>query len=720
MTSKIFSMSLRSWLVGSLVLLVFAGPLALGLAGFGIVQPLMVFDGTYQTFGMLDRLVHFDLPGIRHVPYLGVLLCYALAPFYIVLGHSIYAAYAAAQVLVMLSWLACLWAMIWAIGRPSREARYLACLLFVLYFALYLALRLVPNIPLNASLIKVIYEPAASLIYAREAVSVFLALAIVRIPSPRSRRRAMAVGAGILLFWSPSSGLATLLVASAIQLCGEWIDSPNWRVGVARGLGNLGLTVLAGFGAAFILSGGHPVVLFSRVFLDAAGNQFWFFLPFNDHTRLLNARDLIQMFAPKLHIGALMIAVTAPTIYCWWRAVPFSRRADTIALICASQLLSATFSQAGGHFMGYYLLPYICTASIPIAIWVLDRAKALPWPGVSRRQSALLCGIGLILATVVAIRVQASAAYAQVRQEVATSVWLPEAGMAYPGIASGEVAYLRHIRADMDRRHVPASQRLISSYHAWPSVLLAADPHPRFNSIIHLMSAADRAEFSADFARNRPEMAATLDVSSTSKVEPWNTRSSWPFYRELLANYQPAARGTQFVYWTRRPQSAKIPNPRAPACQIAQMAANRVALTFDGPLPDLGGQPGILDVELSYDGNPGRPGLNGDLGRGYVRVSDRASGLMIVLNQLALAGHDANDALDARPGLLYGLPGGRQTIGIPVEHDPRHTSTLVLEMLGGSRASMAVSGCRVLALMPDPYVTPDAWRAVSPSADLVF
>lgn len=693
------------------VFLVLAVPLLLGLAGLGVVMPLQVLDGTYQTFGMLDRLVHGDLPGVDQVPYLGVLLCYALGLLFVLFGRTIFAAYAASQLAVMVAWFACLWLLAWACGRQRSAARRFAALLFLATFAVHLLIKLTPGVALDADPFLFAFEPGVSMIYLREAASILAVAATAWITDAHRRRQALAAAAGVLLFWSPAAGLATLLVTGATIMAGEIAERRSSRSFLVRSAGYLAIVCLAAAAASTVLSGGHPVRLFNKIFLDTGGNQFWFFATFRDGSRLLRVSDLFALVSPHGPASAVLVAalVVTSTIQ-WRRSSPFSARADAIVLIAGSQFLSGLISGAGGHFAPQYLMPFICSAGVIPIIWCWDKVVARGMVhsyGGSVRRAVL---VAFVLVDTVLLVFWSGTGTIKFRRPV----WVAEAGMAFPATARGEIDYLRRLRADMDRRGVPPRSRIMSTYYAWPNVMLNAAPHPRFNSIIHLMTQADHMEFADYLRRTRPEIVGTLDWRSTRGWELWNVRAGWPFYRAVLADYRPVASGTQYVYWTRREHSAATAGAVLPQCRVRQVSPGSVELAFTGPIEGIAGGAGFIDVMLGYLAEPGRPGLNGDLGLGYVRVDDQSSGLRDLRARYYPQGKGMTPELKSPQGVWYGLPTGRRHFAIPVEHDGRHVSRLLLETKGGTGARLRVEECRSTALLPDPYAAAAPLPAIAP------
>lgn len=701
----------RPELLLSLVAFAAIGLLVIGKFGasyFG--NPLVTIDGTYQTFGMLDRLRQFDLPGVRQVPYLGILICYCLAPIYFLLGGTIFAAAAAAQIMVQLSWFLTLAVMCWAAGCSRRLALQIAGTFFLFFLFVFLFSFTTDHLKTVNNLFATAYAPGASLFYLREAAPLGLVLATSHLVDDHRRRQVIAVLAGVFLFWSAAAGVALLVTVTVVQAIGECREPRHWYRNGAVAATNVLLTAISAGLTALVLSGGHPIRLIKRMFIDTASNQFWFFGPFADGARLLTVGDAVRILFPNFAFGLLMLACAAVMVLSWRRAGPYSRRADAIFIVCGSTLVSGFLTQAGGHVDSHYFGGFVY-AGVALIVALLTngalsrlrgwRQKMEPAVWLARR----ICVIGGPAAVTLVIAVpvfrhtlQSKLLWPFIPRQTS---YLSEAGMAFPTTASGEIARLKAERRNMDRMGIPADRRMLSTYHAWPDVLVGARPHPRFNSIIHTLTEADRRDYAQYLRKQKPKIVATINPL-VSGWEFWNVRANWLFYREVVTAYQPSWSGTMTTYWRRR--SAPVPYSASPLpnCRIQPIGPKSARISFTGPLP-AGMRAGLLDVELDYSADLGKLDLSGNLGRGYVRVADRSQALLKKVAQLRAAGALLPDFIDASPGVWYGLPGGTHRQGIPVEYLAQKSAVLDMDLQGGSASRLQVRSCHVLRALPDPF-----------------
>ena len=674
-------------------------------AGIGWVKPLVTVDGTYQTFAMLNRLSDGNLPGRDNVPYLGVIMCYALAPIFFLMGKTIFAAFAAAQLAVLLAWFGTCTALLWAVDFSRRQALSMGAAFFSVLFVVSAA----TGIAMTS------YRAGQSMILLRESSGLILALAMLCMHSDARRRVVIAVGSGILLFWSPSSGVATLLAGLGIIGLGLFKQH-----GLRRGLlalsGYAGVAIMSALATATILSAGAPLWLIQKVFLNASQTQFWFFAGFGGDDRLLNLRDAVSMFAPSVGQGVTRIFLVAAVVYAYLRAGIGSRHADAIGLICGAQLLSGLATQAAGHFSPYYLDCFNYSALIVVL------GLVLPWIlRLHLSKKAGLAGLGMIAIGAVAAglfltmstRGQKIHKAIQARLDPASQYYFAEAGMDFPANTSGEVAFLRGQRAAMDKAGIPADRRMMSAYYSWADVAVGAAQQTHFNSVIQLMSDADRDEFTQHLISHNPELVSTLDPASTAWAL-WNLRASWSFYRAALIGHEPTWRGSSMLYWQRRPAPLAPRTDNLPTCTIARQSPTTVGIQVAGGA--VGAPPVLLDVAISYSANPGPPGLNGDLGRGYLRVTDRSPVLRATMAALQATGTPISDELAANGGFKYGLPAGNKQLSIPVEFQSGSAAPLQFELQGGAKAKLDITSCRVLGALPDPFPQIDRLPKLAPTA----
>ena len=696
----------RRWF--AMVMILLAGVLTAAMivashAGLGWIKPLVTVDGTYQTFAMLNRLSGGALPGQDFVPYLGVLLCYGLSPAFWLFGQSVFGAFAAAQLMVQFAWFATCVALLWGSGFSRRNALVLGA---VVYMALFV-------VSFAGGFLTDAYRAGQSLMFLRDSAALPVVLAMVMVSTARLRRGIIAAGVGVMLFWSPSAGVALFCTGMAVIAAGLMTEC-GLRKSIPPFLGLAGIAILSALLTATIISGGYPLWLINKVFLGAGQTQFWFFGGFSGDDRLLRISDAVEMIAPTWREGLLLTALLTACAVACWRSGIGSRRCDAIALICGSQLVSGLASQAAGHLEFRYLHSFAASALVVLIGLLLPFALKLRISSRVAMISVGLVGVVAVVALpVIAVTERGNKLYAKLSAQLnsGSKVQLSEAGMAFPVSVMGEVEFLRRLRSNFDSAGVPADRRMISAYYSWSDITLGAAQSPRFSSIIQLMTDNDRAYFANHLKDRAPELVSTLDPAASTWAL-WNLRASWSFYRAALATHDPKWRGSSMVYWARRPNPITAQTTNLPSCTIKQASADTVELSFQGGAT--GGAPVLLDIALTYSALPGRAGLNGDLGRGYLRVADRSPILLSSIVDLANRGATVPDSLDAAPGLFYGLPSGQRQSSIPVEYRDGQIALIRLDVQGGNSATLKVDTCKVTSALPNPLAQLDRLARLTP------
>lgn len=651
--------------------------------GLGWIDPLQTADGTYQTFGMLDRLMRGELPGLDYIPYLGIGLNYVLALPYAALGANIFAAFAAGQLGTTASWLLICWLLCWIAGFQRRDALTVAMLLFVVGAVL----------DLSFSTLSPGYRSGHSLLLLRECAVLPGIAAIVLIPDERRRMLVLAMLAGIMVFWSPSAGIGQL-AASLITVLIVTIGRHGWR-GLLPMAALGGLAILAALATATLLSLGDPAQLLRRVFLVTGNSQFWFFGGFGPTDRVLTVADFRWAVAPNSDYALRLLIALAGFGIALRRHGALTRRGQAAILVLLAWSISGLGSSYAGHASVRYLTPLYAAGTVLLAAMAVHRWYGRPIAVTGRWTFPVASAAACLVAAAAAYLIAAGVGPGGRRPAAGGPGHIAALGLTLPVEANRELRFVQSVRTDLDLRKLPADRRIFSTYYAWPDVLLGASPRPAFNSIIHVLGQEDQRKYLSDFRAAATPWAATLDPAWTG-YDLWSVRASWFFYRELVAHYRPVFRGNAATYWRRR--SVPAPMVTTPFdCHIDRIDHRRTDIRIAGPSPSA-----LLDVAISYDAATGTPNFRGDLGRGYLHVDDHASRLRERLERhrerrLVIQRDNAG-----RPSVEYGLPAGRHGRLLPVEHRQGQDSIVSFEVRGSANRSLTIHSCRVLRAFENP------------------
>jgi hypothetical protein len=550
-----------------------------GLRGAWLLHAhsLNSLDGALQTWFAADHFASGEQLGTAFQSYLGVTMVLALLPVFVAGGKTLFASTLAAYALVLAGAFATSYACAWLIRAIPPRARWQVALLLLalFYYAGPLAGQ-ASGIVWPATL-----DPGVSLRPLRGALPFFvLPFFVVLVRRVWLEGRAFAGGlplglvAGAGLLWSNDAGLPLVIALAGALVLALW-QRPAL---LAKTLAAFGLGVAVSAGAILLaVTHGAPGPWLQYNFRDVAGDQFWFFAPWDRATRILSPADLPQILAhadplAALSLGVLALCVTFAAFQrLRGRSAPV--RGSAFVFVGASVLGTALVPQIGGHIGAEYNgITFVLGACAPLVI-----APAGLWRrvggvlhGVSPRQVAALTGIAVLaMAGAEAARLAASPERAE------RIVYDPALGFYVTPAYAADLAAMRKLAAAWDKAGIPANRRLLSVYTSPLDIAAGVRSPADVGSLIHALGPEKRAAFTALVARGQVAAVTTI-APDYSGWEGWLTRAHWPFFRALRENYTPIARNDQQVLWVRSEARRAASTPAA--CRIAESAPGRIVL----------------------------------------------------------------------------------------------------------------------------------------------
>ncbi|SDX75622.1 hypothetical protein SAMN05660209_01113 [Geodermatophilus africanus] len=314
--------------------------------------PTWHMDGAFQTASGLFRLADGQLPGRDFFPYLGIAPVLLLLPLVTLLGGELTDTVFAARFVALLTLEAGVGvvAVLLSGRRPLRALAWgaaAAALLVVAADTVWPGLWTAADGVLEAAAV-----PGNSLRPIRASAPYLLAaVAYAALRGGWTVRRAAVVGASagaVAVLWSndygPVSGALLLGVVTYQVLRRGWV--PRLR----------GLAVLWGAAAAgYLVAGlaataGHLATLLAYNFLDVRADQFWYFGPWGEPTRVFSAGDLLRIMAGEraLYPLALLVGVAA------YALVRRGLGSLLVTYLGAATLLGGVTATVGGHAFAYF------------------------------------------------------------------------------------------------------------------------------------------------------------------------------------------------------------------------------------------------------------------------------------------------------------------------------------------------------------------------------
>jgi hypothetical protein len=555
-------------------------------------------DGALQTWFALDHFARGDQLGTAFQSYLGITMVLALLPVFFAFGQTLFASTLAAQMMVAAGAFGAAYGTAWMARSLPRRTRWQAAvvIVFVFYYAGRMAAETI-GLAYPASL-----DPGVSLRPLRGFLPfMVLPVFVMGLRSALHGQRAgagglmlgLAAGAGLL--WSNDAGIP-LIIALALGLA----SALHQRMALlARMIAAFGLGVMASAGAILLaVTHGAPGPWLQYNFRDVAGDQFWFFAPWERSTRILGAGDLpnILRHADPLS-GASLIVLTACVLWAMLqrlrgRGSPL--RLGAFVFVGSSLIGTALIPQIGGHVGAEYnAITFVLGACAPL-ILLERRALRLARPVLARARPRLAATMPGALAGLAALGMVGAEAGRLAQTVAATDRVIrdPALGFLVSPAYAADLQAMRRLAAAWDAQEIPGNRRLLSVYTSPLDIAARVQSPAPVGSLIHALGSDNRAAFTALVA-NRKVAAVTTIAPDYSGWEGWITRANWPFFAALLQNYRPVARNDQQILWVRSappaPASLSAPAPAIAAadCRVSRLATGALAIDVTAPVSGL-------------------------------------------------------------------------------------------------------------------------------------
>jgi hypothetical protein len=529
-------------------------------------------DGALQTWFAADHFARGEQLGTAFQSYLGITMVLALLPVFVGFGKTLFASTLAAHTLVLAGAFACSYACAWLIRPIGPRMRWQAAL--VLAFAFYYAG------PMAGQAVGLAWpatlDPGVSLRPLRGALP-FLVLPFFAVLVRRIWRegRALAGGlplglvAGAGLLWSNDAGIPLVIALTGALVLALW-RRPRL---LARTLAAFGGGVMASAAAILLaVTHGAPGPWLTYNFRDVAGDQFWFFAPWERSTRILSPADLPNILVHADPLSALSLVLLALCVafatFQRLRGRSAPVRGSAFVFVGASVLGTALVPQIGGHVGAEYnAVTFVLGVCAPLIV-----APARLWRRVLRlaspRQVAVLTGVAAL--TMVGVEAGRLAALPDGR-----TVYDPALGFFVTPDYAADLAAMRQLAAAWHALGLPQDRRLLSAYTSPLDIAAGVRSPADVGSLIHALGPEKRAAFTALVAEQRVAAVTTI-APDYSGWEGWLTRAQWPFFRALRENYVPLARNDQQVLWVRGQDRRAAHAPAS--CRVAAREAGRLVL----------------------------------------------------------------------------------------------------------------------------------------------
>ena len=510
--------------------------------------PTTHMDGAFQTASALHRLDAGQVPGRDFYPYLGVGPVLTLFPFFKLFGAniaaSVFSAHLTVLIFVMLS-IALICHLMW---RPKSYLTSLAAgtVLFSASIAPVVIVRYLPcvsypdfvgwgiNLP---NLIEWGLTPGNSLRPLRSIApyltAYLLYFAVFRIASAPRKYICAGVLTGFTLLWSndyaiPTAGLLLFAVLVHSQVRNELRKKNVFLY--------FGSSILSWVLLLSIVTLGHPLQLLQYNFFDVAQEQWWFFGPYGEGSRINSIQDLSFLFSAYNSLSLFVLGGVA-VLALRTRLVEHA----LLLWIGVALFAGGVVSSVGGHMADYYFHAFqywgMVTAIAGLArmLWLATRRFASDDYNykLHRLFAALCISILLMITSYSQYRVEFSGA-----KNAPNRFFVPELG-GYLGNEWSD--YIKQARGTADKL-------VIEEYWGlWSATQRKFPPWP-VDSVIHALGHTREL---ARESMQHADIVISTKYSNSPPYQPWNLSQSYWFYENLLKEWSVFQESPTTVVWHR-------------------------------------------------------------------------------------------------------------------------------------------------------------------------
>ena len=607
---------------------------------FTVDLPTTHLDGAFQSASSVYRLNAGYFPGRDFMPYLGIGPTFVIFPAFRAAGADLAASEFSTHLMTLgFSWLSVslLWHLIF---RPHSFPASLAG------GASFLALTAIATltIPQLRDAFDYALTPGNSLRPIRTAapsiaVAIYV-LGIRRLSSAAGRATLFGFATGLILLWSndfaiPSAGLLGVLFAA---------DAYGRR---ELGLRSAALYAVVAVGSWLALltvsTAGHPLEFLRYNFIDVAQDQWWYFGPYDEASRVFDISELPKLVSRQ---NSLPLAVLVITAFVAAR----TRRAEhaLVFAIGLVLLLGGVLACVGGHigryFGGFVLWGAVTAlfASLNAARDMAEHANAMK--ALARRLEGLALPIAVVLSvalTLLTVQRYRSAQNAAARDP--GRFYVAELG-GYLGSEWKDYIGLA--------RSTGAQPAVEEYWGVWSATRRQFSNWP-VDSVIHALG---RTREIARTALGTAELVITTRNSAAPEWQSWSFSQNFWFYDQLLRGWEPQAMSPTTVLWR-----------KSGAASMGQSATTECRPGGDGMSTILfAAAPGLYRVQMDYD--LARAGRN----------------LLLVRNNISVMGGEG--------GFVSLDPDAKRT-EFPVEVRAAEPTALEVHLLGNRPAAFKIASC---------------------------
>lgn len=505
--------------------------------------PTFHLDGAYQTASGLYRLYAGMLPGRDFFPYLGIGPTLLLYPIFLISGAHISASVFSAHFITLLVCMlgtSLIWHLVW--GSKSLITTIAICCVI-----------LATTITLNSFFGMVLpswfdwaISPGYSLRPLRASVP-YIILLIYYFLIPRTsnytlRYTLYGVLVGVALLWSNDFGLPTATMLYTLVVLTAYVNKEFSKRNILIFTGAL---LFFWLGSLWLITQGHVIELLKYNFQDVAKDQWWYFAPYAEHTRIFHVDQIFRLFSLENYFPSI---VFVSLVIC---AMLFKTRTYLLLSWVGLVLFAGgTVASIGGHLGGYFGGFYYwgITTSIFMLLHILY-SKVLYRPG-ARNFSIIrdfLLSAGLILSLAYAIHTYSKfVSESSSAKKDGNRIYVKELGGYLGKEWRGYVNLARKFKG----------ATVFEEYWGIWSAIQKTFPNWPVDSVIHALG--NTRKDAVQQLKNADIIISTRN-SATQMWQTWNVSTNYWFYRQLIDRWNILYVSPKTTVWMGQTESRILP-----------------------------------------------------------------------------------------------------------------------------------------------------------------
>lgn len=531
--------------------------------------PTFHLDGAFQTASSLLRLSVDEAPGRDFLPYLGVGLVSYLNIFFRFtdgsLAGSVFASYFATSssyffTVAMIAFLL------------SKERKIITSLFFASVF-------LIAAFHSEINIERII--PGNSLRPLRAFIP-YIVFAVVSFLSEISQAKKhiiyyCAVLAGFSISWSNDYGIPT---ASVLIIFGIFVSARD-KIFKWKSLPiSFAITIVSTLLLLYVITKGHPFSVLEYNFRDVRQDQYWYFAPWTENSRIFSLAEGITKIVQDAGIKSILFLLTW-TLYTYARP---SNQNLCLLMIGYALLGGGILATIGGHRnAGYfgsfrtwtYVMMVIVSALLFLSLFKTITPRKIKYLRLLSVTIVIVCLAELFINKVIN--------YVEYKRAVKN-----DANLFYSQKLGGylPLAWKEHLELAPQKGNL----NFIEEYWGLWSAYSSKRVKTKVDAAIHALG-KERSNF-ASALNQLPSFVVTSSLEAGAHWQAWSLSANYWFYEILFRHYTARKTSPTTILWTKRMQ----PSPEWPNVNCTVRNDDREP-TFEL----FNSKPGFYQVTIALD-----------------------------------------------------------------------------------------------------------------------